>query len=71
MPVEVINMKGKVKWFNARKGYGFIEGEDGKDVFVHHSSIDSETRFLNENDPVEYEIEETERGLSAKNVKKV
>jgi len=61
-------MKGKVKWFNARKGYGFIEGEDGKDVFVHKSSI--EEGYLNEGDPVEFETEETDRGLNAKNVKK-
>lgn len=62
-------MKGKVKWFNMRKGYGFIESEDGKDVFVHKTSI--EKGFLNEGDEVEFEVEETERGPNAKNVTKV
>jgi CspA family cold shock protein len=63
-------MKGKVKWYNARKGYGFIEGEDEKDVFVHRSSIPAGT-FLNEGDQVEYEIEDSERGPKAVNIKKL
>ena len=63
-------MKGKVKWYNARKGYGFIEGEDEKDVFVHRSSIPSGT-FLNEGDPVEYEIEDSDKGPKAINIKKL
>jgi len=62
-------MNGKVKWYNARKGYGFIEGEDGKDVFIHRTSIPQGT-FLNEGDVVEYEIEESDKGLKAVNVKK-
>lgn len=63
-------MKGKVKWYNARKGFGFISGEDGKDIFVHRTSL-PEGIFLNEEDSVEFEIEETERGPQAKNVQKL
>ncbi len=63
-------MKGNVKWYNARKGYGFITSEDGKDVFVHRSSVDAGV-FLKEGDAVEYEIEETDKGPNAKNIKKV
>jgi len=63
-------MKGTVKWYNARKGYGFIEGEDGKDVFVHRSSIPTGI-YINEGDKVEYEVEESERGPNAKDIKKL
>ena len=63
-------MKGKIKWYNARKGYGFIEGEDEKEVFVHRSSIPAET-FLNEGDQVEYEIEDSEKGPQATKIKKL
>jgi len=62
-------MKGQVKWYNTRKGYGFILGDDGKDVFVHRSDIPEGTS-LNEGDKVEYEIEESDRGPKAINVKK-
>ncbi len=62
-------MKGTVKWYNARKGYGFIEGEDGKEIFVHRTSI-PEDMALNDGDQVEYEIEESDRGPKAKDVKK-
>ena len=63
-------MKGKVKWYNARKGFGFILGEDGKDIFVHRSEVPDGT-YLNEEDPVEYETENTDKGIQAKNVKKL
>jgi len=63
-------MKGKIKWYNARKGFGFIVGEDEKDVFVHRSSIPAGT-FLNEEYQVEYEIEDSERGPQAVKIKKL
>ena len=63
-------MKGKIKWYNYRKGYGFIEGEDGKDIFVHRSAIPTGV-YINEGDKVEYEIEESERGPNAKDIKKL
>ena len=63
-------MKGKIKWYNYRKGFGFIVGEEGKDIFVHQTAIPTDIT-LNEDDPVEYEIEESERGPKAKNVKKL
>ena len=64
--------KGTVKWFDERKGYGFIAQEDGKDVFVHFSSISmAGFKTLAEGDEVTFDIEENERGLVAKNVSKV
>ena len=63
-------MKGKVKWYNARKGFGFISGEDGKDIFIHRTNI-PEGIYLNEDDSVEFEIEETDRGLQATKLKKL
>jgi CspA family cold shock protein len=63
--------KGTVKWFDERKGYGFIAQEDGKDVFVHFSSISmAGFKTLAEGDEVTFDIEENERGLVAKNVNK-
>ena len=62
-------MKGNIKWYNHFKGYGFIEGEDGKDVFVHSTALPIGAE-INENDSVEYTIEESERGPKATNVKK-
>ncbi len=65
-------MQGKVKWFNAEKGYGFIEREDGTDVFVHFSSIQGEGfKTLNEGDQVEFDITDSDRGPQAANVRKV
>jgi CspA family cold shock protein len=64
-------MKGTIKWYNPRKGYGFIQGEDGKDVFVHMTAIPEGAGYLHEGDQVEYEVEETERGPNAKNIKKL
>ncbi|AOM81939.1 cold shock domain-containing protein [Salisediminibacterium beveridgei] len=65
-------MQGKVKWFNAEKGFGFIEREDGEDVFVHYSAIDQEGfKSLDEGQHVEFEIVEGARGPQASNVVKV
>ena len=63
-------MKGTVKWYNHFKGYGFIQGEDGKEVFVHRTALPLGTD-IDENDSVEYEIEKSERGPKATNVKKL
>ena len=60
---------GTVKWFNEQKGYGFIEQEDGPDVFVHHSGINaSGFRTLNEGDQVTFDIQQGAKGPSAVNV---
>ncbi|CAM3697848.1 MULTISPECIES: cold-shock protein [Paenibacillaceae] len=65
-------MQGKVKWFNAEKGYGFIETEEGGDVFVHFSAIQSEGfKTLEEGQSVEFEIVEGARGPQAANVIKL
>ena len=63
-------MKGKIKWYNSFKGYGFIEGEDEKDVFVHQTAIPEGTH-LDEGDEVEFEVEKGEKGPAAVNVKKL
>ena len=61
--------KGTVKWFNESRGYGFIEQEDGRDVFVHYSSIAGEGfKTLREGDAVEFELDEDPKGPRAKNV---
>ena len=62
-------VNGIVKWFNDSKGYGFIEQEDGPDVFVHHSGISAEGfRSLKDGDRVTFDIEQGEKGPSAVNV---
>ncbi len=62
-------MQGKVKWFNADKGYGFIETEEGSDVFVHFSAIQSEGfKTLDEEQAVEFDVVEGNRGSQAANV---
>jgi CspA family cold shock protein len=61
--------EGVVKWFNDSKGFGFIEQEDGPDVFVHHSAINSSGfRSLNEGDRVTFDIEQGQKGPAAANV---
>ena len=61
--------KGTVKWFNNQKGYGFITGEDGVDVFVHFSGLNMEGfKTLEENQAVEYEVVNGEKGPQATNV---
>ena len=62
-------MKGTVKFFNPTKGFGFITAEDGKDYFVHKSAL-GEGETLNDNDAVEFDVEEGDRGPKATNVKK-
>ncbi|MHB8171168.1 MAG: cold-shock protein [Thermincolia bacterium] len=62
-------MQGKVKWFNAEKGFGFIESNEGGDVFVHFSAIQSEGfKTLEEGQPVEFDVVEGNRGPQAANV---
>lgn len=62
-------MTGTVKWFNAEKGYGFIKDEEGKDIFVHFSSINSDGyKALEEGQKVTYDLVESDRGPQAKNV---
>ena len=62
-------MTGKVKWFNAEKGYGFIEREDGGDVFVHFSAIQSEGfKTLEEGQAVEFDVVQGNRGEQAANL---
>ena len=64
-------LKGTVKWFNEAKGFGFIEQEEGKDVFVHYSAIaGSGFKTLNEGDKVQFEIVDGPKGPAAANVTK-
>lgn len=65
-------MKGKVKWFNTEKGFGFISGEEGKDIFVHYSHIHQEGyKSLEEGQEVEFDVIESEKGLQARNVERI
>ena len=67
-----MRVTGKVKWFNESKGYGFIQRDDGNDVFVHYTNITGTGfRTLKENDEVEFEVTEGPKGLQAVNVEKV
>ena len=66
-----MSIKGKVKWFNPTKGYGFIAREDNeKDVFVHSSALQAANLELNEGDELTFEITETQKGNSAINLQK-
>lgn len=66
-------LTGVVKWFNDEKGYGFISGEDGTDVFVHYSAIKEEgkRKNLNEGESVKYDVVDGPKGLQASNVQKL
>ncbi|RUM38889.1 MAG: cold-shock protein [Desulfobulbus sp.] len=64
--------QGTVKWFNESKGFGFIEQEEGKDIFVHYSAIQGEGfKTLNEGDKVEFDVVEGPKGPAAANVNKI
>ncbi len=69
---ERMSVEGKVKWFNEAKGYGFIQQDNGPDVFVHFSAIKSEGfKTLAEGQRVQFDIVEDEKGLKAANVIKI
>ena len=64
--------RGRVKWFNAEKGFGFIEREEGEDVFVHFSAIQGEGfKTLDEGQRVKFDVVEGDRGLQAANVTRI
>jgi len=68
----VARVKGRVKWFNAAKGYGFIEREGDSDVFVHYSAITADGyRTLEEGAEVEFDVTEGKKGPQAENVTKI
>jgi cold shock protein len=64
-------MRGQVKWFDPKKGYGFIVGPEGQDVFVHYSQIEADGfRSLKDGEDVEYELSSGDKGLQARNVQR-
>ena len=66
---KLVKEQGIVKWFNASKGFGFIQRQTGEDVFVHHTAIQAEGyRSLNEGQAVEFEVRKGPKGLQAENV---
>ena len=67
----VVVAQGKVKWFNLDKGYGFIEQEEGKDVFVHVTALAPGVSTLQENQTVEFEVTQGQKGPQAANVRPV
>jgi CspA family cold shock protein len=68
----IIMQQGTVKWFNADKGFGFITGQDGKDVFVHFSAIQGDGyKTLDEGQAVSFDVEQSDRGPQATNVNKL
>ncbi|THB68695.1 MAG: cold-shock protein [Desulfovibrio sp.] len=67
-----MSSEGVVKWFNEKKGFGFIQHDDGDDVFVHYSAIQGDGfKTLHEGDRVSFEIEQGEKGVRAANVHKI
>ena len=67
-----MSLKGKIKWYNSKKGYGFIEREDKeKDAFVHASAVrDARLKFLNEGDELTFDVEDADKGPAAVNLQK-
>ena len=63
--------KGKIKWYNEVKGFGFIESENGQDIFVHRSGLSNSNKRLQPDQEVEFETQQGEKGLVAINVKSV
>lgn len=63
-------MKGNIKRYNARRGYGFIQCEDGNEVFIHRAALPPETS-LNKGDTIQFDVEASDRGPQAKNIKKM